>query len=63
MSQQQELSPQQALANLNEVAQKYLGTRQDHVLLEQSMGTLVNALNELIGLRAEKASKEAAPKE
>ena len=46
------LTPEQALAHLDEVAQKFSGTRQDHVVLQASVQTLAAALTELQTLRS-----------
>lgn len=50
MSQEQQLTPQQALANLYQASQEYRGTKKDHDVLSESVQILVNALNQLTEL-------------
>lgn len=54
---QQQITPQQALANLNEAAKHYKGTFEDHSLIQHSVQILVNTINELTELKA----KQSAP--
>ncbi len=62
---QQQVTPQQALANLHEAAKHYKGTFEDHSLIQQSVQVLVNVINELVELKAKKeapvATDEAQP--
>jgi len=58
---QQQITPQQALANLNEAAKHYKGTFEDHSLIQHSVQILVNTINELTELKAKQAATEAAP--